>query len=148
VFTARYALSPYIKQIRFVFKGLKCAQSAKHFRFSSKPLYHAFHVEIFIVLVEYKNIIIYFSVCSYRTWFVITSYYKISSYLKFCRRCSLKFSAKIMSLKLSFWPIKCAKSINNNFDISANVMIRYGVVHPLLFEPFPSLITTKKKPYL
>jgi hypothetical protein len=24
VFTARYALSPYIKQIRFVFKGLKC----------------------------------------------------------------------------------------------------------------------------
>jgi hypothetical protein len=23
VFTARYALSPYIKQIRFVFKGLK-----------------------------------------------------------------------------------------------------------------------------
>jgi hypothetical protein len=25
VFTARYALSPYIKQIRFVFKGLKIA---------------------------------------------------------------------------------------------------------------------------
>jgi hypothetical protein len=24
VFTARYALSPYIKQIRFVFKGLNC----------------------------------------------------------------------------------------------------------------------------
>jgi hypothetical protein len=24
VFTARYALSPYIKQIRFVFKGLVC----------------------------------------------------------------------------------------------------------------------------
>jgi hypothetical protein len=24
VFTARYALSPYLKQIRFVFKGLKC----------------------------------------------------------------------------------------------------------------------------
>jgi hypothetical protein len=24
VFTARYALSPYIKQIRFVFKGLIC----------------------------------------------------------------------------------------------------------------------------
>jgi hypothetical protein len=28
VFTARYALSPYIKQVRFVFKGLK---SGKHF---------------------------------------------------------------------------------------------------------------------
>jgi hypothetical protein len=26
VFTARYALRPYIKQIRFVFKGLKCLQ--------------------------------------------------------------------------------------------------------------------------
>jgi hypothetical protein len=25
VFTARYALSPYIKQRRFVFKGLMCA---------------------------------------------------------------------------------------------------------------------------
>jgi hypothetical protein len=24
VFTARYALSPYIKQVCFVFKGLKC----------------------------------------------------------------------------------------------------------------------------
>jgi hypothetical protein len=26
VFTARYALSPYIKQIRFVFKGLKATK--------------------------------------------------------------------------------------------------------------------------
>jgi hypothetical protein len=31
VFTARYALSPYIKQIRFVFKGLK-EQSATAYR--------------------------------------------------------------------------------------------------------------------
>jgi hypothetical protein len=32
VFTARYALSPYIKQLRFVFKGLKAT--------SSDPLEH------------------------------------------------------------------------------------------------------------
>jgi hypothetical protein len=29
VFTARYALSPYIKQIRFVFKGLTCHVSSE-----------------------------------------------------------------------------------------------------------------------
>jgi hypothetical protein len=28
VFTARYALSPYIKQIRYVFKGLKSVAAA------------------------------------------------------------------------------------------------------------------------
>jgi hypothetical protein len=31
VFTARYALSPYIKQIRFVFKGLNSAEFAHSF---------------------------------------------------------------------------------------------------------------------
>jgi hypothetical protein len=30
VFTARYALSPYIKQIRFVFKGLKTPRHYLH----------------------------------------------------------------------------------------------------------------------
>jgi hypothetical protein len=30
VFTARYALSPYIKQIRFVFKGLQCLVCEPH----------------------------------------------------------------------------------------------------------------------
>jgi hypothetical protein len=44
VFTARYALSPYIKQIRFVFKGLSfsIAQSNKHFT-SSEGLLFEFH---------------------------------------------------------------------------------------------------------
>jgi hypothetical protein len=31
VFTARYALSPYIKQIHFVFKGLNCIQQRRVF---------------------------------------------------------------------------------------------------------------------
>jgi hypothetical protein len=30
VFTARYALSPYVKQIRFAFKGLKEKNCASH----------------------------------------------------------------------------------------------------------------------
>jgi hypothetical protein len=30
VFTARYALSPYIKQIRFVFKGLNIVYAELH----------------------------------------------------------------------------------------------------------------------
>jgi hypothetical protein len=32
VFTARYALSPYIKQTRFVFKGLKACVHVEEFR--------------------------------------------------------------------------------------------------------------------
>jgi hypothetical protein len=44
VFTARYALSPYIKQIGFVFKGLReaCSKTEEamgYFR-SSEPLYN------------------------------------------------------------------------------------------------------------
>jgi hypothetical protein len=30
VFTARYALSPYVKQIRFVFKGLSCKEQQRN----------------------------------------------------------------------------------------------------------------------
>jgi hypothetical protein len=30
MFTARYGLSPYIKQIGFVFKGLRCPASKNH----------------------------------------------------------------------------------------------------------------------
>jgi hypothetical protein len=33
VLTARYALSPYIKQIRFVFKGLKQETNMQYTRF-------------------------------------------------------------------------------------------------------------------
>jgi hypothetical protein len=36
VFTARYALSPYIKQIRFVFKGLKEGNQAIIAKFLQK----------------------------------------------------------------------------------------------------------------
>jgi hypothetical protein len=39
VFTARYALSPYIKEIRFVFKGLKYFQGPRHEEYlSNMPL--------------------------------------------------------------------------------------------------------------
>jgi hypothetical protein len=44
VITARYALSPYIKQIRFVFKGLHAAYEVRTARkevfFFSNVLYH------------------------------------------------------------------------------------------------------------
>jgi hypothetical protein len=35
VFTARYALSPYIKQIRFVFKGLIYSSCFSHHKFGT-----------------------------------------------------------------------------------------------------------------
>jgi hypothetical protein len=46
VFTARYALSPYIKQIRFVFKGLNSVSLGTHF-----PLSSCIVVEFIVIVV-------------------------------------------------------------------------------------------------
>jgi hypothetical protein len=73
------------------------------------------------------------------------SQYKILSYLKFFSKRFFNFSTKIMSLKHSSCAIKCTKIIKSNTDINIKIVFRYGVVHPLLFEPFPSLITTKEE---
>jgi hypothetical protein len=45
VFTARYALSPYIKQIRFVFKGLYCSLMYCCLTFQSHTTMYITHVK-------------------------------------------------------------------------------------------------------
>jgi hypothetical protein len=47
VFTARYALSPYIKQIRFVFKGLK---------YVTTFTYHIFPDPRLMLTIQWVNI--------------------------------------------------------------------------------------------
>jgi hypothetical protein len=46
VFTARYALSPYIKQIRFVFKGLTCKIDSDDNVKKDKNMCSILHIDI------------------------------------------------------------------------------------------------------
>jgi hypothetical protein len=50
VFTARYALSPYVKQTRFVFKGLKELVAIPNFKISLKSLLYGAKILISIVV--------------------------------------------------------------------------------------------------
>jgi hypothetical protein len=52
VFTARYALSPYIKQIRFVFKGLNFILRVHPQYSSSQPRLPYFHFVRFVVCLK------------------------------------------------------------------------------------------------
>jgi hypothetical protein len=71
VFTARYALSPYIKQIRFIFKGLKelwCFGAVTFFSpDSTAPSSCSIELAIFIIFVD----VILWYVNSDKFWAVI-----------------------------------------------------------------------------
>jgi hypothetical protein len=57
VFTARYVLSPYIKQIRFVFKGLMCARVYK------EQVYQVFSFKIPVCFDEFDVLLYNIIVC-------------------------------------------------------------------------------------
>jgi hypothetical protein len=61
VFTARYALSPYIKQIRFVFKGLKHIRRCKMYEVADHVIIHQEYVSslyhlLYIPYVKFRTV--------------------------------------------------------------------------------------------